>query len=59
MPITRKARTPKLRRQWKHIEADVKRRGGSPGKAARIANGVLKRDARNAKRKSGRTRSRS
>lgn len=48
---TRKANTPKKRRQWKHIVDSVEARGGSRGSAIRQANGVLKRGARRRDRK--------
>jgi hypothetical protein len=40
---TRKATTPKLKRQWEHIRASAEARGDSPGKAIRKASGVIKK----------------
>ena len=48
--FTKKATTPKLKRQWRHVEQSALDRGASPGSAVRQANAVVKR----AKRKSGR-----
>jgi len=58
MPISRKANTPKKRRQWKHVEQSMLDRGASPGAAARAGNGVIKKQANRHKRK-GRSSSRS
>ena len=52
--FTKKAKTPKLRRQWDHIEKSMLERGASRGAAVRAANGVIKRQARRSKRKSSR-----
>jgi hypothetical protein len=41
--FTRKATTPKKKRQWEHVYQSAKRRGASPGSAIRQANGVLKK----------------
>ena len=55
MPVSRKANTAKKKRQWRHIEDSAKSRGYSPGEAARMANGVIKKQARKKKgRKSSR-----
>ena len=43
MPISKKASTPKLKRQWKHVEQEELDRGASPGAAAKMANGVVKK----------------
>jgi hypothetical protein len=40
---TRKATTPKLKRQWEHVRASAEARGASPGSAIRQANAVVKR----------------
>jgi len=48
--FTKKANTPKRKRQWQHVYDSAKKSGASPGKAIREANGVV--------RKSGRRRSR-
>ena len=53
MPISRKARTPKLKRQWRHVEESALARGASPGSAARQANAVVKRGARKGRRSKG------
>jgi len=41
--FTRKANTPKKRRQWDHVYQSVKSRGGSAASAVIQANGVLKK----------------
>lgn len=51
---TRKANTPKLRRQWQHVRESAEARGASPGSAVRQANAVVKR----AKRKHSRSKAR-
>ena len=43
---TKKANTPKRRRQWQHVRDSMEARGASPGAAVRAANGVLKKQAR-------------
>ena len=48
--FTKKATTPKLKRQWAHVEQSALDRGASPGAAVRMANGVVKRSARKHKR---------
>jgi len=52
--FTRKANTPKKRRQWQHIYSSMKSRGASPGAAIRAASGVVKRSGRRGKRRSRR-----
>jgi len=47
---TRKATTPKLRRQWEHVRASAEARGASAGSAIRQANAVVKRSGRGARR---------
>lgn len=47
---TRKATTPKLRRQWQHVRDSMESRGASPGAAIRAASGVIKRQARRNRR---------
>lgn len=49
--FTKKATTPKLKRQWTHVEESMKRSGASPGAAVRAANAVVKRASRKSKRK--------
>ena len=41
--FTKKATTPKLRRQWDHVYGSVKGKGGSAGSAVRQANAAVKR----------------
>lgn len=48
--FTRKATTPKLKRQWRHVYDSVKAGGGSPGSAVRQANAVVKRQSRRKRR---------
>lgn len=43
---TKKATTPKLKRQWEHVRESAERRGASAGSAVRQANAVVKRSAR-------------
>ena len=44
--FTKKATTPKRKRQWQHVYDSEKKRGASAGAAVRAANGVIKRGAR-------------
>lgn len=54
--FTTKANTPKLRRQFRHVENSALARGASPGSAIRQASGVVKRSSgRKARRSSRRT----
>jgi hypothetical protein len=41
--FTKKATTPKLKRQWEHVYSGSKARGASPGSAVKQANAVVKR----------------
>lgn len=41
--FTKKATTPKLKRQWDHVYQSAKGRGASPGSAVRQANAAVKR----------------
>jgi hypothetical protein len=41
--FTKKANTPKRKRQWQHVYDSAKRRGASPGSAIRQANAVIAR----------------
>jgi hypothetical protein len=41
--FTKKANTPKRKRQWEHVYAATKKQGASPGSAIRQANAVVKR----------------
>lgn len=51
---TKKADTPKKRRQWEHVRASMEARGASPGAAIRAASGVVKRSGRRKGRRSRR-----
>ena len=42
---TKKADTPKKQRQWSHVRQSEIDRGASPGKADKIANGVIKKES--------------
>lgn len=44
--FTKKATTPKLKRQWDHVYSDAKARGQSPGAAVRQANAAVKKNSR-------------
>lgn len=44
--FTKKATTPKLKRQWDHVYSSAKARGASPGTAVRQANSVVKKASR-------------
>lgn len=44
--FTKKANTPKKKRQWEHVYQSAKKAGASPGRAVREANGVVKRGGR-------------
>jgi hypothetical protein len=48
--FTKKANTPKKKRQWQHVYDSAKRRGASPGKAVREANGVVKKSSGRSRR---------
>ena len=52
---TKKARSPKRKRQWAHIADSALKRGESEGAAIRMANGVIRKGG---KRGKGRKRSR-
>jgi hypothetical protein len=41
--FTKKATTPKKKRQWEHVYESAKARGSSPGSAIRQANAAMKR----------------
>ena len=47
--FTKKANTPKKKRQWKHVEESALRRGASKGSAIRQANAVVKKSTRRSK----------
>lgn len=47
--FTRRATTPKLKRQWNNVYASAKSRGASPGSAVRQANSVVKKSSRGKK----------
>ena len=46
---TKKATTPKLKRQWEHVRRSAESRGASPGSAIRQANAVVKKSKRGRK----------
>jgi hypothetical protein len=48
--FTRKADTPKKKRQWSHVEQSALSRGASPGSAIRQANAAVKRSGRKSSR---------
>jgi hypothetical protein len=48
---TKKADTPKKRRQWQHIRESAEARGYPVGQAIAMASGVLKRQARRGKKR--------
>jgi hypothetical protein len=41
--FTKKADTPKKKRQWSHVYASTKKSGASPGSAIRQANAAVRR----------------
>ena len=41
--FTKKANTPKKKRQWDHVYASAKSSGDSPGSAIRQANAAVKK----------------
>jgi hypothetical protein len=41
--FTKKASTPKLKRQWDHVYESAKKRGAPAGSAVRQANAAVKR----------------
>lgn len=43
---TKKANTPKKKRQWEHVRESAEAEGDSPGKAIRKASGVVKKGAK-------------
>jgi len=47
---TKKATTPKLKRQWEHVRKSAESRGASAGSAIRQANAVVKRNTRRLRR---------
>jgi hypothetical protein len=44
--FTKKANTPKKKRQWEHVYQSAKKRGSSPGAAIRQANAAVKKKGR-------------
>jgi hypothetical protein len=52
--FTKRATTPKLKRQWSHIYQSAKSRGADPGSAVRQANAVVKRGSRRSGRRARR-----
>ena len=57
---TKKAKSPKSKRQWAHVADSVLERTGDEGAAVRAANGVVKKSGkkRKSKRSKGRTKGR-
>lgn len=49
--FTKKATTPKLKRQWSHVERSALDRGASAGSAIRQANAVVARGRRSRRSK--------
>lgn len=49
--FTKKANTPRERRQWKHVYESAKASGDSPGVAIRKASGVIKKGEKKKSRK--------
>jgi hypothetical protein len=47
---TRKAKTPKKRRQWAAVANSALKRGMSEGAAVRMANGVVKKRAKKSRK---------
>ena len=47
--FTKKATTPKLKRQWSHVETSARKRGASPGSAIRQANAAVAKNKRRTK----------
>jgi hypothetical protein len=43
---TKKANTPKKKRQWEHVRESAEKSGDSEGKAIKKASGVLKKEAK-------------
>jgi hypothetical protein len=41
--FTKKATTPKKKRQWEHVYKSAKKAGASPGSAIRQASGAVKK----------------
>lgn len=48
--FTRKADTPRKKRQWSHVYESALARGASKGSAIRQASGVIKRRGRRGRR---------
>jgi hypothetical protein len=57
---TRKAKSPKSKRQWAHVADSILERTGDEGRAIRGANSVMKKSGakRKSKRSKGRTKGR-
>ena len=49
--FTKKANTPKRKRQWEHVYESAKASGADPGSAVRQANGAVKKSFVKSKRK--------
>lgn len=48
--FTKKANTPKRRRQWSHVERSMLDRGASRGAAVRAANAAVRKSYRKSRR---------
>ena len=46
---TKKANTPKKKRQWEHVRESAEEAGDSPGKAIKKASGVVKKGSKKKK----------
>lgn len=53
---TKKAKSPKRKRQWRHVANAVLERTGSEGTAVRAANGVVKKAGKRKKTRKPSTR---
>jgi hypothetical protein len=53
--FTKKATSPRLKRQWRHVEESALDRGASRGSAIRQANAVVKHSSSRSKRRSRRS----
>ena len=49
--FTKKANTPKKKRQWRHVEESALSRGASRGAAVRMANAAVKKSSKKRWRK--------
>lgn len=49
--FTKKAKSPKRKRQWRHVANSMLKRGMSEGAAVRAANAVVKRSGKGKRRR--------